>query len=210
MHASILQLLSLRDGQTVAAGIAEHVESCAQCTAELARLKDLSDRMRALQSHGASDSHAAHGMWARIEPLLTPATRLPPSTNRYLAVAAAVVWTAVAFVWFGVADHESPVAMQTSVVPQATPPAVETLLLESQDLESVLLDLPRRPHVELAATAATLDALEGQIQWLDYTLSRVNEDGIPHDQAAELWQERVDLLASLVTLRYAQASRTAF
>ncbi len=210
MHASIIQLLSLRDGEPVAAVIAEHVDSCKRCAAEVARLEDLRERMQVLPSPTLADTRGMDSLWARIQPSLAAADRPPSATNWYLAVAAAIVWTVVAVVWFGIADNEPSASPRTVAITALAPSAVDNLLLESQDLESALLDLPRRPHIEQAATAATLDALEGRIQWLDYTLSRANEDGIPGDQAADLWQERVDLLESLVTLRYAQASRMAF
>ena len=207
MHASLNQLLNLRDGEPVTAGTAEHVGNCSQCTAEVTRLTGLRERMRVLGKTAPPET-GADAMWQRIETALAAPALRPQLANGYLALAAVVVWAAIALLWYGLAGHDPDGTLRTATSPQ--PAALTQLLLESQDLESALLELPRRPRVEQAATAATLDALEGEIQWLDYTLSRAHEDRIPAEQATQLWQQRVDLLESLVTLRYAQASRLSF
>lgn len=205
MHASTFELLSLRDGEPAAARIADHVASCSQCTAEMARLVTVRERLSRLPQAVPLDSKADE-LWIGVRNSLSSK---PPASfaNRYLAIAAVAVWAVVGMVWFVVADRD-PLPAPESV--QSGPPSLESLVVQSQELEGVLLELPRRPHVEQAATAATLDALEGRIQWLDYALSSSAAGGESRDQVAMLWEERVELLDSLVTLRYAQASRMSF
>ena len=48
MHASIHQLLSIRDGEPVDAEITQHVHSCASCSAEFDRLQRVREGMRSL------------------------------------------------------------------------------------------------------------------------------------------------------------------
>ncbi len=209
MHASLHQLLSLRDGDPVAADASRHVDDCAHCTGELARLQALRNRLQSLPatSAGAVDDAV---LWERIRNSLSGQRAAQRSPNRYLAMAAAVVWAGVALVWFVLADQGSQPAQTAALeVGQADPDALTALVVQSQQLESYLQQLPR-PRVEQAATAATVDALEGRIQWLDYALSASIAAEVPVEQSAALWQERIDLLGSLVTLRSAQAERLSF
>lgn len=209
MHASVHQLLNLRDGQQIAASSAEHVASCAHCTHELARLAAIRDQLGGLPSVPTSPEEEA-ALWRRVQASAAVSTAPGQSLNRYLAIAAALVWIGVAVVWFVFADGDG--APQPMAREQGTPAVtrnIDALVFRSQQLESYLEQLPR-PRLERAASAATADALEGRIQWLDYALSADGDAGVPPEQAAALWQERVELLGSLVTLRYAQVERVSF
>lgn len=84
------------------------------------------------------------------------------------------------------------------------------LVAQSQELEHLLQALPERPHIERVSTAATIDAIEQRIQWLDWQLSYAPDAGLSEEQARQLWRERVELMDSLVKVRYAQAHRTWF
>jgi hypothetical protein len=61
--------------------------------------------------------------------------------------------------------------------------------------------------VERAGTAVPIDALEAQVQWIDHQLS--TGDGLEAGVTERLWRERVDLMNSLVQLRYVDAQRIA-
>lgn len=206
MHASVIELLSLRDGEPVAGEAARHVAGCRHCTSELERVTGLRARLRSLPEM-STQQEDEEGLWHRIESSLERHPGASQSPNRYLALAAGFVWAAVALVWFLVASQDSPES--PAAAQGIEQPALDALVVQSQQLESYLQQLPR-PRVEQAATAATVDALEGRIQWLDYALSASAEAEIPVEQAEALWQERIDLLGSLVTLRYAQAERLSF
>jgi hypothetical protein len=206
MHASVIELLNLRDSKPLAGETARHVAGCPHCTSELERVTALRARLRSLpEKYPQKEDDEA--LWQRIESSLERHPGASQSPNRYLALAAGFVWAAVALVWFVVASQdslESPAAVQ-----RIKEPVLDALVVQSQQLENYLQQLPR-PRVEQAATAATVDALEGRIQWLDYALSATAEAEVPVEQSEALWQERVDLLGSLVTLRYAQAERLSF
>jgi hypothetical protein len=68
--------------------------------------------------------------------------------------------------------------------------------------------------VERAGTSAAIDELQTRIQALDLELfalqqNALQQNDIDPDQAQRLWSERVQLLTSLVGVRYAEASRNA-
>lgn len=79
---------------------------------------------------------------------------------------------------------------------------------QSQALEQVLDALPGRPAVARAGTAVPIDTLEAEVQWLDHQLS----GGVTAEPAVneeQLWRERVEVMNSLVRLRYAEAQQVA-
>jgi hypothetical protein len=80
---------------------------------------------------------------------------------------------------------------------------------QSRHLDLMLQGLPQRPRVERVAMAATLDSIEERIQWLDMqlTYAAAAQD---ETRTQTLWRERVDLMDSLVKVRYAQAGRASF
>jgi RNA polymerase sigma factor (sigma-70 family) len=61
-----------------------------------------------------------------------------------------------------------------------------------------------RPAVARAATAVPIDTLESQVQWLDHQLS-IAGSRLPARQAEQLWRDRVEVMNSLVQLRYVEA-----
>ena len=86
---------------------------------------------------------------------------------------------------------------------------LQTLMTESRELESNLRDLPAKPRVMRAGTAATIATLEDRIAAIDYQLSDPESQLSPEDEEI-FWRERVRLMKLLVGMRYAQAQRTAF
>jgi hypothetical protein len=86
---------------------------------------------------------------------------------------------------------------------------LQTLMTESRELESNLRDLPAKPRVMRAGTAATIASLEDRIAAIDYQLNDPESQLSPEDEEI-FWRERVRLMKLLVGMRYAQAQRTAF
>ena len=86
---------------------------------------------------------------------------------------------------------------------------LQTLMTESRELESDLRDLPDKPRVMRAGTAATIANLEDRIAAIDYQLNDPESQLSPEDEEI-FWRERVRLMKLLVGMRYAQAQRTAF
>ena len=52
--------------------------------------------------------------------------------------------------------------------------------------------------------AATIDSIEQRVQWLDRQLVVRPDAGLNEAQAYQLWRERVELMDSLVKVRYAE------
>jgi hypothetical protein len=86
---------------------------------------------------------------------------------------------------------------------------LQTLMTESRELESNLRDLPDKPRVMRAGTAATIVDIEDRIAAIDYQLNDPEFQLTPEDEEI-FWRERVRLMKLLVGMRYAQAQRTAF
>jgi len=95
---------------------------------------------------------------------------------------------------------ENPVAQLT---------ALQTLMVESRQLESDLRALPTEPRVMRAGTVATISDLEDRIAAIDYQLNDPEVLMTPGDREL-FWRERVRLMKLLLQLRYAQAQRAAF
>lgn len=195
--ATIDQLLSLRDGEPVSAGVALHVSECAICARELARLRERQAALRQLPSIAAPPYDAA-ALYRRRH-------GRPQWQSAGLGVLAAGVCAVAIMVGFNVRRESVAPSMQVD-----TAPVVAQLVSQSQDLESRLASLPSRPQVERASTSITIDTLQGRIQWVDYQLTLADQAGISDHDAVRLWRDRVQLMNSLVTVRYAEAQRAAF
>ena len=206
MHASIDHLLSLRDGQPVDAATAAHVEQCARCSAELHKLRETRVKLQSLPQLDAPSSFQEIQR-AMVRPAAAPRRLV---SARLVAGLAFVTLTSIFFV--ALRDETGPVAeQQTAPVEQQTPSidVIETarvpeLVARSQQLENLLQNLPERPRIERVSTAAMIDTIEGRIQWLDFQLSDTGDSGLNEEQTRRLWRERVELMDSLVKVRYAE------
>ncbi|WP_129646468.1 hypothetical protein [Peristeroidobacter agariperforans] len=210
MHARIKHLLGLRDGEPVAANVAEHVRLCPICAGELQRLSTLREEMRALPQFEPPDL-----AWERIQAAVPE-----PQSRRFrlgkiglAAAAAAVVTLTVITLVAGHFDRSSGATTELATVEAPLPqivPHVDELVAQSQQLEQLLQKLPERPRIERVSTAATIDTIEQRIQWLDFQLSNAPEADLSEAQSRQLWRERVELMDSLVKVRYAEAGALWF
>jgi len=198
MHARLDQLLSLRDGEPVDGRVAAHVAACADCAAKLAGVSTMRDRLRALPVAATEGG----GGWAAVQARIATRERGLRRRTTAASVAAAASVATLALL--------AALRFRESPTPPAAPAAVSTSVAElrarSQALEAVLAALPDRPAVARAATAVPIDTLESQVQWLDHQLSTA-PDAMPAPQAEQLWRDRVEVMSSLVQLRYVEAQR---
>ena len=118
-------------------------------------------------------------------------------------------------------EVQDPVGVQTQVfsatpaqdslsdgeAPQLT--ALQTLMVESRQLEDDLRSLGESPRVVRAGTQVTILELEDRIAAIDYQLNDPATRLSPEDEEI-FWRERVRLMKSLVQLHTAQAQRAAF
>jgi hypothetical protein len=160
---------------------------------ELARLNRLKHELRQLPSFEPPE-HAWPLIRERLE-RLPRRRRGVPRVFMPAAVAAGLVAT-LTLLWLMHLDrgHAGP-----------DDDTIQSLVSRSQRLEAVLNTLPPRPTVERAATSAAIDELQTRIQMLDQQLSAAANDDRHRTQ--RLWSARVQLMNSLVYVRYAEAAR---
>ena len=205
MHASIDHLLSLRDGQPVDAATVAHVDQCARCLAELRKLRETQVKLQSLPQLDAPSSFQEIQR-AMARPANSPRRIV---SARLVAALAFVTLTAIFFVALRdgtrtpVAEHK-PVEQQTPAIDIIETARVPELVARSQQLEDLLQKLPDRPRIERVSTAAMIDTIEDRIQWLDFQLSDARDSGLNEEQTRRLWRERVELMDSLVKVRYAE------
>lgn len=209
MHAGIDELMRLRDGEDTGAAVRAHVHACPHCQAELARLGAVSRDLRELPS-----SVTPPERWSAINATLAGETlnRMPRRRPGWFIPAASAALVLVA-VLFTVRNHRPDATPSSDSVAADMAPLHESrqaLVAESQRLESLLASLPTEPRLTRAQTALTVADLEDRIQWVDYRLGLASEAGLAAEPAHKLWRERVDLMNSLVAVRYAEARTVAF
>lgn len=172
--------------------------------AHLDELLNLRERLRALPPAPDADPNG----WPEIQARIARSERGAQRRARAAAFATAASVAALglfATLWL----LEPPVAPVTSANPvaaTATADALAELRSRSQMLEAVLAELPARPAVERAATSVPIDSLEARVQWLDHEIL-VADAQASGPYAEQLWRDRVEVMNSLVQLRYVEAQR---
>ena len=206
MHASIDHLLSLRDGQPVDAATAAHVAECARCSAELRKLRETRTQLQSLPQLDAPSS------FQEIQRAMARPAAAPRRVVSARLVAALAFVTLTTIFFIALRDQTEPTFAGRKLESAEHPPAtdvIETarvpeLVARSQQLEGLLQKLPVRPRIERVSTAAMIDTIEERIQWLDFQLSDARDSGLNEEQTRRLWRERVELMDSLVKVRYAE------
>ena len=201
MHASTEQLLNLRDGVPVAAGVAQHVSGCDACSDELDRLHGVRAGLQALPP-AAAPATAWNGVAARLDaPGLQWRHRVAAAAAA-MAVAAVVAWAMLPL-----ARQADESATRAGAAPAPQPADLDELVSESRQLERLLRTLDRQsPRTMSAGTAGTIAGLEDGIALIDYGLTYNEMSG---EASQRLWRQRVDLMHSLVQVRGAQLQRVS-
>ena len=170
------------------------------------------------QLRGLPDTMPPRAVWHRIREQAEaeglsarPAARRPSTWYIGGSLAAAIV---VAVLMVPGIFEEEPVVYPTTPdnVGTGSPISLntlQTLMTESRELESNLRDLPDKPRVMRAGTAAAIEDIEDRIAAIDYQLNDPEFQLTPEDEEI-FWRERVRLMKLLVGMRYAQVQRTAF
>jgi hypothetical protein len=195
MHADFQALLALRDGEPVDATLRQHVEQCTECTRALAQLAAVKHNLRQLPFFEPPARRPAQRLAAQRRPSRAPMAALAAS------VAIAVLVLPLI--------HQAPRVARTAQRAPTREDPLNVLVDRSQRLDAVLQVLPPRPQVERAGTSATIDDLQNRIQLLDLQLSAASKGDLPSRDAQRLWSARVELMNSLVHIRYAEAAGSA-
>lgn len=217
MHASIEQLLNLRDGRGTDAALVGHVAGCERCQGELGRLRLIQAGLQAL-----GPLQAPAGSWEAIRNRrkAVPAASVSRTWNWVAALAATVAVTVVVLgLLEQVPGRGTDLQDQTARVAavddgtgarETAAPELDTLQQRSRELEWILRAMPEGPRVVRADTAGTIAELEDRVALVDYRLSLAAEQELTPEQSRRLWRERVDLMDSLVKVRYAQVQQVSF
>lgn len=206
MHASLEQLISLRDEEPVAVEVQQHVRACADCARALNGLLHMRERLTSLV-----DPLPPAGVWERVSARADTGARTTRRRQWFaaggLGLAASVVATLL-LVGPQLKLSGSDSGHTTVVAEGNTAPAsVSQLMAESQYLEHAMLnvnDNADRMPVS-AGTASTVANIEDRIAVLDYEINQAPHGG-SDPKLAQLWRQRVDLLQSLAAVRYAQVA----
>lgn len=228
MHASIEQLLELRDKRPVAAEVLLHVEGCIVCRQRLDGFGALRESLRSLPEAPAPDLWRA--ISARVNTPEVVSQSKPDRYGYWLTVAASAVLIAALAVTMKLRQEimtspiSPPPAVAVASYPAISPddaaaadpvlssgaePGLVELVNRSHALETALRALPERRSVQRAGTTATIMGLEDGVALIDYRLTREGRQ-LDTTQSRDLWQRRVDLLNSLVNVRYAEAQPAAY
>jgi len=206
MHATTEQLLSLRDGEALEASVSAHVAACPQCQQALAASARVRAELRALPP-----LEPPRDLWGAIamDGLPAPHRRRPTAWPMLGGLAAGFV-LGIALI-LNMTGHEAdrPAPGTTTDLVASTPaPSGSTsgtsqadLVATSQQLEAALRALPAAPRVTRTSTALTIDALQDRIQDVDLMLGETELDA---ESERRLWGQRVQLMTTLMQVRYAE------
>lgn len=193
---------------------AEEQDETMNCGLSVAEREVLQTRLSELD-----DTVPPREVWQRIEAQARAERLFRPGLLRgtkWLAgagIAAAVVLAVLNIRFTPLPDDGREAFSDTPPVSVATdnsgPGNLNTLMVQSQQIERDLRALGVQPSLMRASTAATIADLEDRIAAIDY---RLNHPAIrlSPDQAEIYWQERVRLMNSLLNLRRAQAQSRTF
>ncbi len=204
MHASLEQLMSLRDEEPVALTVQEHVRGCETCARMLNELAAARESLVRLV-----DPLPPPGAWTRIA---AAAEEHAVPRRRWFAAAgvALVASVAAAVVLVNPALRTASIngAPTTVAATASAPTDINQLQAESRYFERAVLNLNGNTEgMPMSAdTASTVAALEDRIALVDYEINSASTRKIGNPDLALLWKQRVDLLQSLAAVRYAQVA----
>jgi len=167
---------------------------------------------------GLPDVMPPRAVWHRIREqaeaeglIKTGVMRRPMTWNSGLGLAAAVALAAILVPIM--MNSPEPGGITEPPVSQAANDmqlnALQSLMIESRQLESDLRSLPEEPRVRQAGMVATISEIEDRIAAIDYQLNDTTVTMTEEDKQI-FWRERVRLMKLLVGLRYAQAQRAGY
>lgn len=206
MHASIEQLIGLRDEEPVAAEVQQHVRGCSRCAAALNGLLAARERVQSL-----ADPLPPADAWQRV----LAAGERSSRRRRWLPAAAGLALAATVagmVIFLGPHNRRPTESAALAVASQSVgqPADINQLMAQSRYLERAVYNLGGRSDdtAMSAGTASTIAALEDRIALIDYEIGTAKQDpkAAAGTHVKELWQQRVDLLQSLAAVRYAQVA----
>lgn len=120
-----------------------------------------------------------------------------------MALAAAVLVATAGLTWW-LQSAQRAMSTDALAIDASAAPVAATARAENERLEAILASLPER-HAMRGSTAFTVAELEDRLASLDDRLSLVSLQPNAPERVEALWRERVDVMHTLVQVRYADA-----
>lgn len=193
-HLAMDELLGLRDGEGTAFA-REHSESCEQCRRELERLYQVRAHLRALPA-----LKPARDGWPAVA---ASVKRRRVRARRGFATLGLAVAAALAGI---IVLREPPVELEPAHpadvwVAEARSQDLGPMIHRTRELESLLESYRPMYRVYDAPTALAVSVLEDRIVLLDRMLDESRALGADREFMANLWDERVEALETLVNVQ---------
>lgn len=213
MHASIDQLLEIKDGEDNS--MRDHVSECKQCQAALAELQSF-ESMVGASMFDAADKIPSADTWSRIQQTLDLESELdrldsnnvvsmqvytgaPTTVNNSLTTAIYSLAASIAFVGvIGVfmfstqqSTTQQTLAMQTSI---------NELMLNSRGLEQVLQQVAQQNQALSVANQQAADRLYWRLSKVDQLINQASPSNA--ERMEVLWNDRIDALNQLNQIYY--------
>jgi len=203
MHASIEQLLDIRDG--LESPMTEHVNSCEHCQAELASIEQVSNQLFDVYDSAPNDE-----IWSRILKeselksedsnvhFIETAKHNNSLSRAIYTLAASVAFVGLVSVFMISKQNDS--ARQQADRMQA---GINQLMLNSQGLENVLQQVMVNSDRLNVRDRAVAERLYSKLTYVDQELHETTSDA-PEDaeRIQILWSDRVEVLNELNRLFY--------
>jgi hypothetical protein len=193
MHCTMDDLLALRAGEA-SLWARRHIEECEQCARELDAVYQRAAALKALPAF-----RPARDVW----PAVREASRASRRRRRVWRVAAGLAGLAAAAVLAGVLVSRGSVSPAGDYLDD-----IAQVKRQSAALEDDLSRIDAEGRVVSGREAAWASLLEDQIAVIDGRLvqAALPEAATPEPQLLDLWQERVDLMRQLYTVRATRAA----
>ena len=127
------------------------------------------------------------------------------SSRRWpIALAAAMLAAVIGLAWLLQSTQRGLVAAESATAGSEVL-ADDSVRAQNAKLEALLASLPEA-RVMRGSTAFTVSQLEDRLAFVDDRLSRITLEPNAPEHAERLWRERVELMNSLVQVRYADVA----
>lgn len=171
-----------------------HLDSCAECAADLEAARFLAPHTAALPREAPADP----ALWAGVESRLTSHSRFRPRTAHILALAAALLLAMGAGWWLrGLATRDSRLASETRVTRSETLPyevEVASLRAAMSDLEQALVTEGRLPAPLSESFKRDLRILEDAITEASAALTADPTNEVVRELYRAAFRRKLDVL----------------
>ena len=219
MRTRTEDLLTIRDGEPIDASVHSQVLADPESSEELERLRAAQKTLQELP-----ELQPPPGVWKKILAEVQRDDRREPKLLRHWSLGSAIAAGVAVLAFMLIStDPEMPVQIESGLVVAAPEggsgvldavPAEELgyalLAAESAQLERELNSIEYQPSLTNADTATIAVVLEDQIGYVDAQLTYASANRLDSRQTETLWRERVDLMSTLVDVRYAQFQQVGF